>query len=112
MKRSIFLALAAIVGAAAPARADEAREAAGRKLALEVCVNCHVVPGGPAPVLTPPAMSFVEIAAKPDRSAASLTRFLAEPHGETRRASLMPPFLLPPSQVEAVVAYLLSLKPK
>ena len=41
-----------------------------------------------------------------------MRRFLAEAHGETRRNSAMPAFLLPGSQIDAVVAYFLSLKPK
>ena len=43
---------------------------------------------------------------------ASLRKFLAEPHGETRRNSAMPAFLLPASRVDGVVAYILSRKPK
>ncbi len=117
MKSLFFPALVlALAGTGVgPACAEEAQEVgAGRKLALEVCASCHVVAPDQAraPVLNPPALSFAEIAARPDVSDASLRRFLAEPHGDPRRMSGMPAFLLPPSQVEAAVAYLLSLKPK
>ena len=103
-----------LVAGALPAFADDASVAAGRKLALEVCAKCHVVaPDQPrAPVLDPPAARFADIAAAPDVTADSLRRFLAEPHGASRRDSAMPPFLLPSRQVEAAVAYLVSLKPR
>ncbi len=113
MTRSIPCALALALALTGAAAASGQEVDAGRKLALEVCANCHVVPGeARSPVLNPPAPSFVEIAGKPGASAASLSAFLAEPHGNQRRTSGMPPFLLPPSVVEAVVAYLLTLNPK
>ena len=115
MNISILSGIACALAAAGaqPAFADEtAAAAAGRKLALELCVSCHVVELGQArvPTLNPPAASFAEIAARPDVTAASLKAFLAEPHGESRRGSRMPPFLLARSEVDSVVAYLLSLK--
>jgi len=109
--QALALAFAGIV----PASGQEAGTvAAGRRLALEVCASCHVVSAdqGRAPILNPPAPGFVEIAARPEVTEASLRNFLAEPHGETRRNSAMPAFLLPASQVDGVVAYLLSRKPK
>ncbi len=116
MKGWIILgpALALACAQALPVAAGEAEIAAGRKLALEVCASCHVVAADEPrpPVLNPPAASFADIAAAPDASAASLRKFLAEPHGVSRRDSLMPPFLLTRSQVEAAVAYLMSLKPR
>ena len=115
MKTSVLsgIGFALVVAGVLPACADEiAAAAAGRKLALEVCVSCHVVAPGQAraPTLDPPAQDFAEIAARPDVTAASLRAFLAEPHGESRRGSRMPPFLLARSEVDSVVAYLLSLK--
>jgi cytochrome c len=88
--------------------------AAGRRLALEVCARCHVVSADQtrAPVLNPPALGFAEIAARPDVTEETLRKFLSEPHGEARRTSAMPAFLLPAPQVDGVVAYLLSLRPK
>jgi|HubBroStandDraft_6_1064221.scaffolds.fasta_scaffold708997_2 mono/diheme cytochrome c family protein len=71
-----------------PASGQEAATvAAGRRLALEVCANCHVVSAdqGRAPILNPPAPAFVEIAARPEVTEASLRKFLSEPHGETHR---------------------------
>lgn len=116
MKSSFLSALALALAFArfVPAWGEEADVAAGRKLAQGVCANCHLVAPDQAraPVLDPPAPSFAEIAAKPNLSEASLRSFLARPHGDPRRMSAMPAFLLPPSEVEAAVAYLLSLKPK
>jgi hypothetical protein len=40
---------------------------------------------------------------------AVLRDFLTKPHGETRGLSAMPGFLMPGYQVDAVIAYLLSL---
>jgi mono/diheme cytochrome c family protein len=112
--KTLFLSAVAFasVAASGPASADEAAVAAGRKLALEVCVSCHVVEPGQAraPTLNPPAPSFAKIAARTDFTAASLRTFLTEPHGESRRSSAMPPFLLARSEVDSVVVYLLSLK--
>ena len=111
MKTSFLSAAVASLFAAQPASADDAAVAAGRRLALEVCVSCHVVePGQRTPTLDPPGPSFAEIAARPDVTAASLRAFLSEPHGETRRGGGMPPFLLARSEVDSVVAYLLSLR--
>jgi mono/diheme cytochrome c family protein len=108
------LALALPLAAVIPARGQEAgTAAAGRKLALEVCASCHVVSADQAraPVLNPPAPGFAEIAARPDLTEATVRRFLAEAHGQSRRNTAMPAFLLPSSQIDAVVAYLMSLKP-
>jgi mono/diheme cytochrome c family protein len=97
-----------------PSDRETGTAAAGRKLALEVCATCHVVSADQAraPVLKPPAPSFLEIAARPDLTEASVRRFLADAHGQARRNSAMPAFLLPGLKIDAVVAYFLSLKPK
>jgi mono/diheme cytochrome c family protein len=108
---ALFLALAlALVGAALAS--ETATVAAGRKLALDVCAACHVVASDQprAPLLKPPAPSFADIVERQNATQAWLRDFLARPHGESRRMSAMPPFLLPSSEVDAVVAYLLSVK--
>jgi len=109
---SLGFALALVlVGVGSAAADDAAMIEAGRQLALEVCARCHVAAAGqPPPVLRPPAPSFADIAAQPDVTEASLRVFLGRPHGEQRRLSTMPPFALSPSQADAVLAYLLSLK--
>ncbi len=62
--------------------------------------------------MKPPAPSFAEIAARPNVTEAYLRDFLTKPHGEARSVSAMPGFLMPSRQADAVIAYLMSLKPK
>lgn len=105
------LALMLVLTMSLPAAAgDAAKIEAGRTLALKICAKCHVVADGqPAPVLRPPALSFGDIAARPDMTEAQLRAFLSHPHGGERRASGMAPFALTASQTNAAIAYLMSL---
>lgn len=113
MTRS-FVALALILAliGAAPALAQDAKIAEGRQIALKICANCHVVTDDQAvpPTMKPPAPSFAGIAARPNVNEAFLRDFLMKPHGEARAISAMPGFLMPSTQADAVIAYLLSLK--
>jgi mono/diheme cytochrome c family protein len=114
-KTRFVLALLALSRAFAPIGPAAAQEAdAGRAIALKTCASCHVVAAdqASAPLLKPPAPSFSEIAAQPATTEGSLRSFLRNPHGEPRRSSKMPGFILPDSQVAQVVAYILSLRPK
>jgi mono/diheme cytochrome c family protein len=117
MKTLALTSLAVILFAASgPAEAQDARAdlaAAGHGLALKICSACHVAASdqAEAPLLKPPAPSFAEIAAREGTTAASLRNFLANPHAQSRLTSKMPSFLLSASQINEVVAYLLSLKP-
>ena len=115
MTRSVpTLAAALALASAAPAAADQAsRVADGREIALKVCALCHVVVAdqAPAPTMEPPAPNFAEIAARPNVTEAYLHDFLTKPHGEARSLSAMPGFLMPSYQADAVIAYLMSLKP-
>jgi len=61
--------------------------------------------------MKPPAPNFAEIAARPNVTEAYLHDFLTKPHGEARSLSAMPGFLMPSYQADAVIAYLMSLKP-
>jgi mono/diheme cytochrome c family protein len=117
MTRSVLaLVLTLALAGAAPASGQEATSsvAEGRGVALKICARCHVVAKdqAEAPVLKPPAPSFSAIAARNDVTEASLRAFLAEPHGKKRRNGRMAPFLVPGAQTDAVIAYLMSLKPK
>ncbi len=97
------------------ARAQEAQEVAeGHAVALKVCAICHVVAEDQTlvPEMKPPAPRFVEIAARPNVTEAFLRNFLMKPHGEARSLSAMPGFLTPGPQADAVIAYLMSLKPR
>ena len=106
-----FVVFAAVLGLL-PASAEEAAVSHGRETALHLCAICHIVEPGQAraPTLEPPAPPFAEIAARSNVTAESLRTFLAEPHGRSRLDSSMPPFLLARSEVDSVVAYILSLK--
>ncbi len=98
----------------APALGGEGKIAEGRALALRVCAACHVVADDQivAPTLKPPAPPFAEIAARPNVTEAFLRDFLTRPHGAARTSRAMPGFLMPSSQADAAIAYLMSLKPK
>ncbi len=95
--------------------AQEAQKVAdGREIALKVCAICHVVTDYQAvpPTMKPPAPRFADIAARPNVNEAFLRDFLLKPHGEARATSAMPGFLMPSYQADAVIAYLMSLKPR
>lgn len=112
---SLALTLAFATGGVAQgqeAKGDLA--AAGHDLALKICASCHVVANDQeaAPLLKPPAPSFSEIAARAGTTETFLQDFLGKPHGEARRSSKMPAFMLADFQIKQVVAYILSLKPE
>jgi len=117
MRRSAFSAFALILAFAIPrlSLAQEAQKIAdGREIALKVCAICHVVTDDQAvpPTMKPPAPRFADIAARPNVNEAFLRDFLLKPHGEARAMSAMPGFLMPSRQAEAVIAYLMSMKPR
>src|SRR5579871_4966444 len=116
MRRSAFSAFALILAFAIPrlSLAQEAQKIAdGREIALKVCAICHVVTEDQAvpPTMKPPAPRFADIAARPNVNEAFLRDFLLKPHGEARAMSAMPGFLIPSYQADAVIAYLMSMKP-
>jgi mono/diheme cytochrome c family protein len=108
-----FLPLVALFGIA-PALGQQAKVADGREIALKVCAICHVVAEDQAvaPTLKPPAPSFPDIAARPAVTEAFLRDFLTKPHGQARALSAMPGFVMPSYRADAVIAYVMSLKPK
>ncbi|MGA9602291.1 MAG: c-type cytochrome [Methylocystis sp.] len=108
----VFFVAALGAANAQPSKADPV--AAGRDIALKICANCHVVADDQesAPLLKPPAPSFAEIAARPSTNEASLREFLANAHGEARRSSRMPAFMLGEFQIAPLVAYIESLRPR
>src|SRR5579863_460782 len=99
-------------GGIAIALGGEGKIAEGRAVALRVCAVCHVVADDQAvaPTLNPPAPRFAEIAARPNVTVAFLRDFLTRPHGAARTSTAMPGFLMPSSQTDAAIAYLMSLK--
>ena len=105
--------LTLLVAGIASTRAEDAQTIEeGHRIALQVCALCHIVAADQsrAPLLKPPAPSFADVVERQDATQDWLRDFLAHPHGELRRESIMPPFVMSPSQIDAVVAYLLSLK--
>jgi len=118
MMRSVLTAFALAIALAgivpAGAQTPMSKIADGRGTALKVCASCHVVVSDQVqpPTLKPPAPPFAEIAARPNATEASLRDFLTKPHGEARGLSAMPGFLMPSRQADAIIAYLMSLKPK
>jgi cytochrome c2 len=112
MKKMAYLfSMVAIICCAEAGRAEDLISA-GRVFAEKVCAACHVVAEDQrfAPILKPPAPSFLDIARRPDLSEASLRQFLRAPHGDKGKNSKMPNALLAQYQIDEVVAYLLSLK--
>jgi mono/diheme cytochrome c family protein len=98
----------------APALGQQAKVADGREIALKVCAICHVVAEDQAvaPTLKPPAPSFSDIAARPAVTEAFLRDFLTKLHGQARALSAMSGFVMPSYRADAVIAYVMSLKPK
>lgn len=88
--------------AAGGAVADEV--ATGRGIAERWCAACHVV-ADEQPSATDMAPAFRTLAADPARSDAWLRGWIADPHPP------MPDPGLSRAQIEAVVAYLASLRP-
>ena len=103
MKQLIW-ALALIVPFAPAVAADSAR---GASLAERWCVTCHVPgPGlksGPGTDAGPP---FATIAADPTLTEQRLRGWLADPHPP------MPNFNLSRAEIEDLIAYIRSLKPR
>lgn len=98
-----WLAVAALAGAGGVA-AQPIDPAAGRALALELCSNCHLVPGATRPV--PDGVpGFAAIARAWNDPKALADRLIAPPHPE------MPPPPLGNRQRAEVAAWILSLRP-
>ena len=98
------MALAMAAGPAGAALAqNEGMVAAGKAVAERWCANCHVVSGAQAQG-SDQAPTWSSIAARPGTTSASLHAFLAQPHGK------MPDFKLGTTDIDNVVAYILSLK--
>ena len=91
------LAMAVLLPAAASA--DETLEKAGKTLAQEQCSSCHAVANSGGSDAAP---SFASVANKRDDD--YLRAFLAKPHGA------MPAVDLSNNEVEAIIAYIESLK--
>jgi len=84
----------------------------GRAIANASCGSCHVVSDAAkeAPAFRPPPPGFLEIISRPTFSADGLRHFLTSGHRRLGPDQAMPNPRLSESQVEAVVAYLETLR--
>ena len=77
---------------------------AGRQLAEDVCVTCHVIAPGHASLTDVDAPSFPDLANLPRVTALSLRVFLQSPHER------MPNLRLDRDETDNMIAYIMSLK--
>jgi mono/diheme cytochrome c family protein len=75
----------------------------GRRIANRWCAECHDITGT-MPRLTDGPPSFLTIANRTDTTAAGLRAFLHTPHGK------MPDLALTRSEIDHLLAYLLSMR--
>lgn len=78
----------------------------GHALARAWCASCHAVETGNARAPFADVPSFAAIAREPTATSSGLHAFLSTPHGD------MPDVKLTSAELDAVVAYILSLKDK
>jgi cytochrome c len=98
------LLLVGLAGGAAGAQ-EVGRPESGRALTQRICADCHaVVPGQRSPRAGAP--TFEAIAAVPGMTTAALTVALRTSH------RTMPNIVLEAQELDDVVAYILSLKPR
>jgi mono/diheme cytochrome c family protein len=98
--------LAPVLAAAAwNANAQDGDVAAGRVLAREACIACHVVdPANASPRVVAIGPNFQDIANTKGMTATALRVFLTTSHPK------MPNLILTPEQITDVAAYILSLR--
>ncbi len=111
---SVGLLLSLIGGALQAQGGQSPQVRRGEHLARLICSTCHVVahdqefPPG-LEIRTP---SFYQIAARPDVSTQSLRRFITGTHWDERTIPMtMPDQHLTEEQVQALIHYILSLRP-
>jgi len=108
-----FLVLAALGGkASAQSQSVVDDIARGRKLAITICGNCHVVAGDQpnGPILRQPTPSFASIARRNMLDLDWLKTFLSSTHRGPDNPQGMPNPELIDSHVTQIVAYLMSLR--
>lgn len=103
-RRAALLVLGAMLAQAEPGAAQGIGDAAaGRRLASTLCAACHRISGRERdPARVPP--DFGAVAAMPQLTEMSLRIFLQTPHGE------MPRYHLTRTEMDDVIAYILSLR--
>ena len=107
MRQSVFLSLlvAAASALSVAALAQPGERAAGRRLATELCGDCHQV-RPPFPLLHRHPPSFEDIARLPSTTRLSLKVFLQSSSSHKQ----MPNFIISKSDTDNIIEYILSLK--
>jgi len=84
----------------------------GHDLALSLCSVCHIAAPDQVgtPMMSSPGPPFREIAERATVSAASLRQFMLTAHSSTNPPFTMPNPKLSDRQLDAVIAYILSLR--
>lgn len=101
----LAVVLAVVLSLSRPAHAQGSPDT-GRELARMWCANCHLADPAAQPRAGDAVPSFPSIARRPGVTRATLDTFLQKPHGG------MPDFSLGQQQIDDVVAYLLSMRPR
>ena len=101
-----FLALSALLAAAvlAPVHAQVPDAQSGRRLAQQVCAECHAVEPQEARSPDARAPTFPALAAVPGMTSTALTVAFTTPHAG------MPMFRLTSDQAADIIAYILGLR--
>lgn len=110
----VSLAAAALVGGSLNAASPQRSSASGGdpqrgfQAALKICEDCHIVADGRrrARPPAPGAPSFFDLAKERRVTAFYLRAFFRTPHRN------MPDLMLPTTEREDIIAYILSLKPQ
>jgi mono/diheme cytochrome c family protein len=104
MKPAAATVLILLAGSLATAQAVEQAGLVedGLRIARETCAECHVVEGDRKPSLESP--SFAAVAAMPSTTSVSIKVFLKTPHAN------MPDIILSEAEIDALAAYILSLR--
>lgn len=92
-----------VLGAALPAWASD--PVTGRQLAADLCSGCHLVTPEQRGPVSDGVPAFAQLAADPAITEERLRSFIIDPHPPMPSVSLTAP------ELEAIVAYIRSLKP-
>jgi mono/diheme cytochrome c family protein len=105
MRQPAFFSLLVAAGLtlSVAALAQSGERAAGRRLATELCGDCHQAPP-PFPLLYRYPPSFQDIAKLPSTTRLSLKVFLRSSHKQ------MPNFIISKSDTDDIIDYIISLK--
>ena len=106
--RGIWLLAAAMViaGSGTAGARDYGDRVRGLAFAKETCAECHAVRAEDLLSPVAEATSFEEVANTPGMTRIALTAFLQTPH------PTMPNLVIEPQDMDDVIAYILTLKPK